>query len=99
MCKICNGDFCIAPRLGRIDATAGLTPNGNSYATRLVGDTFPSWEVIRYPRTVPLGSPARALIIATRDQTVVTDLKGSPQPTCTSGAPEHETPWTNPMSC
>ena len=85
--------------LGRINATVTLTPSGGTYRATLRGDRFPSWEILRYPRTgiAPAGQMGEGRYIGTRDQTSIGDLRGTPS-TCTSPAQESVGP-TNPMTC
>lgn len=85
--------------LGRINATITLTPSNGTYKATIVGDRFPAWEILRYPRTGgwPAGQMGETRIIGTRDQTSIGDLKGSPS-TCTSPAAENTGP-TNAMIC
>ena len=85
--------------LGRINATVTLTPSGNTFTAKLVGDKFPAWEILRYPATELFPAKAAGVVrtIGTRDQTSIGDLKASAS-TCTSTGPDEETA-TNPMSC
>ncbi|WP_433551840.1 GDSL-type esterase/lipase family protein [Micromonospora zamorensis] len=90
--------------LGRINAKITLTPSGNTFSAKLVGDKFPAWEVLRYPRTSPatVGQYGAQYVIGTRDQTLLGDLESGESSTCTSRSPEEQAPGPNPaypMSC
>ena len=84
--------------LGRISDQITATPSGGTFSIRLVGDKYPSWEFYRYIPEGPLGSQGIIRTIGTRNQTVLTDLKGTAS-TCTSPSGESESPQVRPMSC
>lgn len=86
--------------LGRINATVVLTPSGDSYSVRLVGDRFPAWEAYQFPAHVQAATPNGAgRTLGTRDQTSIGDLKSGVQSTCTSRTPAPDHWNTNPMAC
>ncbi|MEU5613737.1 hypothetical protein AB0H03_34365 [Streptomyces sparsogenes] len=88
----------IASTLGRINGQVTLTPYQDTFRVTLTADKFPSWEFIRYPHFVQGAPVGESRVIATRDQTSISDLTSGQQSTCVSPAAEtlHA---QNPMSC
>ncbi len=85
---------------GRINAKIQLTASGSTYNVTMVGDKFPAWEFLRYPRTdtFPAGFAGTYRLLGTRDQTSLSDLKTA-QVTCTSTSEINTSSMSRPMSC
>ena len=88
-----------APPTPRINARISLTPSDDTYVATVIGDKFPSWEILRYPTNVWAGAAriGASLTIGTRTQTNPIALWG-PLSTCTSPAGE-SAGVPRPMSC